>query len=108
MAEEYTLTTPETVPAITNNAYRVTFLLFDWAVGEIQVRLEGENDERLITGYGGPQATQPERDQAIKMMRTLNTANLSTKSLHKRVLEQLKADGKIPGGSVTGTPDPIT
>lgn len=107
--EEYTLTTPETVPAVTNTAYKVVFLQFEWKLGQIVIYLEGQHGERLITGYGGPPpATQADRDAAIQMMRTLNTANLTTKSLQKRVLEKLSADGKIPGGSVTGTPDPVT
>jgi hypothetical protein len=109
MAEEYTLTTPETIPAVTNTAYKVIALNFDWKVGYIGIQLEGQNDELLFTTYGGlPPVTQAERDEAIQMMRTLNTANLTTKSLQKRVLEKLAADGKIPGGTVTGTPDPVT
>jgi hypothetical protein len=107
--EEYTLTTPETIPAVTNTAYKVVFLQFEWTRGQIAIYLEGQNGERVITGYGGPPpATQAERDAAIQMMRTLNTANLTTKSLQKRVLEKLSADGKIPGGTVTGAPDPPT
>lgn len=106
MAEEYTLTTPETKPAVTNNAYKVQMAHFDWAGGECLFRLKGQNEELIITGYGGQMATQAERDEAIKMMKSLNTANLSTKSMHKRILEKLSADGKIPPGTTTGTPDP--
>jgi len=39
------------------------------------------------------------------LLAALNTANLSTKSLQKRVLERLIADGKLPPGAVSGTPD---
>jgi hypothetical protein len=42
--------------------------------------------------YSGAEATQ--------LMQTLNTANLTTKSLQKRVLEKLQADGKLPPGTV--------
>jgi hypothetical protein len=108
MAEEYTLTTPETTPAVTNAAYKVEMLHFDWVAGTIGVRLKGQNGELIHTGYGGPMATQAEKDEAIQMMRSLNTANLTTKSLHKRVLERLSTDGKIPPGTTTGTPDPVT
>ena len=108
MAEEYTLSTPETTPAVVNAGYKVTLLHFDWSAGEIHVRLVGQNGEPLLTRYGGPGSSQAERDDAIRMMRTLNTANLSTKSLHKRVLEKLSADGKIPPGTTTGTPDPVS
>lgn len=106
MAEEYTLTTPETTPAVHNAAYKVQMLQFDWAGGHWLARLKGQNDEVIVTGYGGPGSTQAERDDAVKMMKQLNTANLTTKSLHKRVLEKLSADGKIPPGTTTGTPDP--
>ena len=108
MAEEYTLTTPETTPAIVNAAYKVVFLSFDWRVGDIRITLVGQHTEVIYTGYGGPLATQAERDKAIQMMRMLNTANLSVKSLHKRILEQLSKDGLIPPGTTTGTPDPVT
>lgn len=108
MAEEYTLTTPETKPAITNNAYKVTLAHYDWTMPEIQFRLVGQNYETIYTGYGGAMATQAEKDEAIKLMKMLNTANCSTKSMQKRILEKLAADGKIPSGTVTGTPDPVT
>lgn len=106
MAEEYTLTTPETKPAVVNNAYKVEMLHFDWIAATIGIRLKGQNEELIHTGYGGPMATPEERNEAIKMMKSLNTANLTTKSLQKRVLEKLSADGKIPPGTTTGTPDP--
>jgi len=44
-------------------------------------------------------------NMAVAMMRALNTANLSTKSLHRRILERLVEDGKLPAGTVTGSPD---
>jgi hypothetical protein len=42
--------------------------------------------------------------EAAALMLTLNTANLSVKSLHKRTIEKLQADGKLPAGTITGTP----
>lgn len=39
------------------------------------------------------------------LLAALNTANLSTKSLQRRILERLVADGYLPAGTVTGTPD---
>jgi hypothetical protein len=108
MAEELTLSTPETKPAVTNNSYQVIFTTFDWVGQTIVINVRGQNGEMIYTGYGGPMATQAEKDEATKLMRTLNTANLSTKSMQKRILEKLVADGKVPSGTVTGTPDPVT
>ena len=42
---------------------------------------------------------------ATAMIKQLNTANLTTKSMQKRILEKLSADGFLPG-TVQGTPDP--
>jgi len=96
--ETLTLTTPEVTPQITTTEYRVVYLLLEWEQGLIVIHLRGTNGERTEVRYTGP--------EAVTMIRTLNTANLSVKSLHKRILEKLVADGKI-AGTVTGTPDPI-
>ena len=41
---------------------------------------------------------------AASLIAALNTANLSTKSLERRVVERCQADGKIGAGSMTGSP----
>jgi hypothetical protein len=95
--EAVTLTTPEVTPATATTDYRVTYLLLEWERGGlIVIHLRGTHGERKEVRYTGP--------EAVAMMRTLNTANLTTKSLHKRILEKLVADGKI-AGTITGTPD---
>lgn len=43
-------------------------------------------------------------DNPAAMIRTLNTIDLSSKSLYHRVMERAVLDGKIADGSVTGTP----
>ena len=96
MAESLTLTNPEVVPEVSNTFYRVGYLLLDWDQARIVVHLRGQNLERKEFRYEGSEATT--------LMTILNTANLSTTSLHKRVLNKLIADGKI-AGTVTGTPD---
>jgi len=40
--------------------------------------------------------------EALMMINALNTANLSTKSLRRRILERLQADGVVPVGTITG------
>jgi hypothetical protein len=56
--------------------------------------------------YGGidPSTPPAEKTKALNLMIALNKANLTVKSLQRRVLEQLAADGLL-AGSVTGTPD---
>lgn len=108
MAEELVLTAPDVIqPEIKNTKYQVVVSTFNWEAQHIQFHLKGEGG-RIMAEYGGPMATQAERDQATQMMRQLNTANNSTKSMQKRILEKLTADGKIPPGTVSGTPDPVT
>lgn len=96
MAEQLTLTTPEVVPSKTTTYYRVVRVLFDWREARIAVVVEGERGELKTFDY--------EAAEALTLMRALNTANLSTLSLQKRILNRLVADGKM-SGTVTGTPD---
>ena len=102
--EELALTDPVTVPATTTAKYRVVSLtlsleyLLDPAVpGAVLITLRDNNDVVSNYEYGGQTAQD--------MIRFLNTANLTTKSMHKRILERLSSDGLLPG-TVVGTPDP--
>lgn len=94
--ESVTLTTPEVIPQITTTDYRVTYLQMDWPQASIVIHLLGTNGERKEVRYDGAVATT--------LMVALNTANLSIKSLHRRILERLIADGKL-AGTVNGVPD---
>lgn len=108
MAEEYALTNPEVKPEVVTTKYRIVLVTFNWEAGHIIIHLIKENaPERVYCEYGGPMATEAERDEATKMMRNLNTANLTTKSMNKRMMEKLAADGKLPPGTITGVPDPV-
>lgn len=91
--EQIDLTTPITPPATTN--YRVVRLFLDWPNGLINIDLVDENGKIAPFQYTGAEATS--------LMLFLNTANLSIKSLHRRVLEKLVADGKLDG-TISGTP----
>lgn len=106
MAEEYTLATPEVVPQVTNTKYKIVYQQYDWINAWVVFRLQGENGEQITAEYGGLIADQAGKTVAQDMMKYLNTSNNSTKSQQKRILERLQKDGKIPGGTVTGTPDP--
>jgi hypothetical protein len=95
MAELLTLTTPE-VTTITVTDWRVIGLSLQWEQALILVQVRGSNGERREFRYEGAVATT--------MMTALNKADLPTKSLIRRILERLVADGKF-AGAVAGTPD---
>jgi hypothetical protein len=78
--------------------YRIETLLFDWSKQWIKVWIR-EPTLGQLTPY------RYEGETALTMMRQLNKANLSTLSLHRRILERLAADGKLPSGTITGDPD---
>jgi hypothetical protein len=43
-------------------------------------------------------------DEADALVVALNKTNLSTTSLEKRVTQRCQADGKVPSGTISGTP----
>ena len=94
--EEHTLTTPES-----RASYRVcTMNMHLQQAGEssmVMIELKDNLGNDFRHTYAGQTA-----EDFIKF---LNTANLSVKSLHKRILERLTTDGVIPPGTVTGAPD---
>jgi hypothetical protein len=94
MAEELTLTTA--APAATS--YRIDSILLDWKNALIKIYLTApQTGRQILCTYTGQVATD--------LMVLLNTINLSTQSLHKRILLRLVADAKLPDGTVTGAPD---
>ncbi len=103
--EELVLTDPVVVPEKTTDKFRVaSFTMNMDAVvdlsgqpGFVSIELRSNHGEQLHHQYTG--------NVAINMIKTLNTANLTTKSMQKRILEKLSNDGIIPG-TVTGTPEP--
>lgn len=96
--EQIDLTTLESypLPVKTVAAWQVTELHLQWRGAHIGIVLEGSDNERREVHYNGPTATA--------LMVALNKANLSVKSLHKRILEYLVADGKL-AGVITGAVD---
>lgn len=92
-AEQLNLTTPITAPSTTT--YKVIFLAMQWPQGQVTIELADENGKTTGYSYNGAEATS--------LMAALNTANLSVKSLQRRILEKLVSDGKLTG-TVSGTP----
>lgn len=87
-----TLTTPQSV-----TDYRISIIKFNWDEAKIHIVLKDTQGDTITAGYTGAEATS--------LMIALNKANLTTNSLQKRTLERLVTDGKIPIGTVTGSPD---
>lgn len=87
--------TPNTTVSLIG--YEVRSLLLDWPRARISVWLKNPTGQVEAVTYNG--------ERALSLMRALNTANLSVKSLQRRILEVLSSDGRLPSGSVTGAPD---
>lgn len=92
--EKLTLTTAVTFPNIVD--YKILRLILDWQEEFIDIKYQANTGETKSYRYFGTQART--------MMLQLNKVNLSTKSLHKRIWEQLIVDGIITG-TITGSPD---
>jgi hypothetical protein len=107
--EELELTTPVVEPEKVTTTFKVISVLLDLesllviptptqSVGPIvKLRLKDNLDKPYDYQYTG--------QTALDMIKFMNTANFTTKSMHKRILERLSADGVLPG-TVTGAPDP--
>ena len=93
MGERIDLTAADQVQPGTT-FYQPTALLLDWENKRIKVMLKGEHGEYKSVVY----------ENALVLLKALNTANLSANSLHKRLLDKLIADGHV-SGTVSGTPD---
>ena len=95
MAEQLDLASPEQAAPGTVT-WKPILLHLDWEQATIKVAFRGDNGEYTSIGWDGADATTP--------MLVLNKANLSTKSLHKRIMEKAVADGKL-SSTISGTPD---
>jgi hypothetical protein len=101
MAEHVTLNASIDPPA---TVFRIALLALDWANAHIKIHVREWNSgtqtfgpRTVVVQYTGPVATT--------MMTALNKANLTTQSLHQRVITRLLADGKLPAGSAGGSVD---
>ena len=96
MAESWTLVAP-IYPGPATSAYSIRYINLNWADARIEIGWKDNQGIKYEHAYKGPQATS--------LMITLNKINLSVKSLHKRIFEQLNADGVLNAGSTSGSPD---
>jgi hypothetical protein len=103
MAEDLTLDNPvEVDPGATK--FRVTLVHMDWEAQQIILRLREVNAGAIVEDGKTVSHTYSGTD-ATSLMVALNKVNLSTKSLHRRIIERLQADGVLGTGTISGTPD---
>ncbi len=96
MAEQLDLLTPAKARPGTS-FWRPVRLVLDEEAELIEAGFRGANGERTTGSYHG--------DEALILMRQLDIANLSVKSMRRRVIEKMQADGILPAGTISGTPD---
>jgi hypothetical protein len=97
MAEELSLTTPKVIPEIRTESLRIGF---------VGLYIEGARFVVQMRGAGGQlEVITAEGAQATEIFRQLNTANLTVKSLQKRIIEWVASQRPDLAGTVTGTPD---
>ncbi len=94
-AEKAELTTPIVSPSTTS--YEISRIILDVRGSMVFIELHSSIGTPYVATYRGPVAKA--------MMRALNKADLSTKSLKRRIFERLIADGKLPAATVTGVPE---
>lgn len=79
------------------STFRVVRLSLEWDIQKIRIVLKSAaTGDYIKFSYSG--------DTALTLMNQLNTMNLTTTSLHKRIINRLIADGLL-AGTVSGTPD---
>lgn len=96
--ETHVLTMPVTPATITG--YTLRYLLLLWEDGVVEVCVVSNTGATIIHRYHAGSAPT-----GIALMTGLNKADLPAKSLHRRILERLAADGVIGNGTISGEPD---
>lgn len=95
--EKLTLSAPIAKPSLSE--WSVARFSIDVEAVEILVTVKADNGEYKAVRY--PNATT-DAAQTVTLINALNTANLSTKSLRRRILERLQADGHLGAGTFSG------
>ena len=99
MPETVTLTTPITKPVV--STIQLQSIHIDVMTKSIYLTWIGDNNEVFSANYPTPSPNAQPSGGAL--ITTLNTANLSTLSLVKRIYQRLVLDGYITG-TIIGTP----
>jgi len=100
MSETLTLDTPITRSSI--GGFTISRIILTWEPPRlVQVELVGDDGvERRAFAW----SDTAEEATATQMITGLNKANLSLKSLHRRIYERLVSDGYL-AGTIAGSPD---
>lgn len=93
--ETLSLTSPVTPPTVTG--YTVERMDITRSPASITVTVKDNNGKEYVIPYTGA--------AGASLLTTLNTSDFRTNSLQKQTLNKLKADGHLPAGTVSGTPD---
>lgn len=96
MPEDLTLTTPVTKPTITK--WRFDSLTLNRSAPSVSATFLEPTTGETVT------CTETGAD-ALLTLKALNTANLSTNSLQKRVTNWAIGKGVLGAGTISGTPD---
>jgi hypothetical protein len=97
MAEKIDLTVPFKPDPREASELRLARVDLNWEASSIVLELaDPVSGVRQSFVYDG--------QEAMTIMQALNKANLSTKSLHRRIMEKLLADGHLEG-TISGAPD---
>ena len=96
--EKYALTTPQARTSVAEIQIRLVVL--NWETQSVTVSWKDNAGGEFSHTYASN--TTP---TGRTLMVALNRADLTTRSLYKRVLERLAADGVIAPGTVTGAPE---
>jgi hypothetical protein len=104
--EQLDMTTPIPNPATTS--WKLDMISIARTGKEVRmIFCEPSTTPGVICKEGGkPVTCTVLGDEAVNLSKILNTANLTTNSLQKRALNYAQANGCLPAGTVTGTPDP--
>jgi len=95
MAEQLDLASPEkSAPGTVT--WKPFLLHLNNEAATIKAAFRGDNGEYTSIEYEGSMATT--------LMKALNKADLSVKSLQRRIMERAVSDGKL-NGTISGTPD---
>lgn len=98
MPETLTYTTPQAVAPAANTVRVIGFEMIIEPNPFIRIMLMDDHNRPFDVYYR-------EDEGALALILALNKANLSVKSLQKRIMERLLTDQKLAAGSIGGAPD---
>ena len=96
--EKFNLSTPVPLTPPDKTQYTLRYIRFDWDAKYFEVGLRDNLGRALSKVYD--ETTNPTGES---LMLSLNKANLSSSSLHRRIFTRLSADGVIETGSTNET-----